>query len=96
MYLSYTLAKIKSCGVDTKNINQYQSQKLQVAHIKSIQNLQPNILLDELQNHAKHISKLYEDNYIKGNSDNIEMFSNLISDLEFGMKNLGLFSVKKV
>ena len=96
LYLSYTLAKIKSCGVDTKNINQYQSQKLQVAHIKSIQNLQPNILLDELQNHAKHISKLYEYNYIKDNSDNIEMFSNLISDLEFGMKNLGLFSVKKV
>ena len=96
LYLSYTLAKIKSCGVESKKVNKYDSQKLQVAHIKSIQNLQPNILLDELQNHAKYISKLYEDNYIKGNVKVIKQFSKLISDLEFGMKNLGMFSIKKV
>jgi hypothetical protein len=96
LYLSYTLASVKSCGVDTNKITNYKSQKLQVAHIKSIQNLDPSILFGELHNHAKSIMKLKEELYIKGNQENMELFSNLISDLEFGMNNLGMFSVKKV
>jgi arginyl-tRNA synthetase len=96
LYLSYTLASVKSCGVDVSKITNYKSQKLQVAHIKSIQNLDPSILFGELHNHAKEIMKLKEELYIKGNQENIELFSNLISDLEFGMNNLGMFSIKKV
>lgn len=96
LYLSYTLASVKSCGADTNKITNYKSQKLQVAHIKSIQNLDPSILFGELHNHAKEIMKLKEELYIKGNQENIELFSNLISDLEFGMNNLGMFSIKKV
>lgn len=96
LYLSYTLASVKSCGVDVNKITNYKSQKLQVAHIKSIQNLDPSILFGELHNHAKEIMKLKEELYIKGNQENIELFSNLISDLEFGMNNLGMFSIKKV
>jgi hypothetical protein len=34
--------------------------------------------------------------YIKDNPENIEFFSDLISDLELGMLNLGMFSVEKV
>lgn len=96
LYLSYTLAHIKSCGVETKNINQYESKELQFAHLKSKINLTPNILFESLVKHSKKINKLYEKHYIKDNQDNIEMFSNLISDLEFGLKNLGMFSIKKV
>jgi arginyl-tRNA synthetase len=96
LYLSYTMAHIKSCGVTTKPISQYKSQKLQFAHIKSICSLSPNVLFKELVDHCKEINKLYETHYIKDNPENIEIFSNLISDLELGMFNLGLFPVDTV
>lgn len=96
LYLSYTMAHIKSCGVDTKKIKNYQSKELQFAELKSKVNLTPNILFESLVGHCKKINKLYEGIYIKGNPENIELFSNLISDLELGMKKLGMFSVDKV
>jgi arginyl-tRNA synthetase len=96
LYLSYTLASVKSCGVGVSKIANYKSQKLQAAHIKSIENLDPSILFGELHNHSKQIMKLKEELYIKGNDENIKLFSNLISDLEFGMNNLGMFSVTKL
>ena len=96
LYLSYTLVSIKSCGVGIDDITNYQSQKLQSAHIKSIQNLDPSILFSELHNHAKHIMKLKEELYIKGNEENTKLFSKLISDLQFGMNNLGMFSINKI
>jgi hypothetical protein len=96
LYLSYTLASVKSCGVGVNKITNYKSQKLQVAHIKSIQNLDPSILFGELHNHAKKIMKLKEDLFIKGNDKNINIFTELISDLELGMNKLGMFSVLKV
>jgi arginyl-tRNA synthetase len=96
LYLSYTMAHIKSCGVETKSISNYNSKKLQFAHIKSIENLNPSVLFKELVDHSKEINKHYEKMYIKNNPENIEFFSNLISDLEFGMLNLGMFSVEKV
>ena len=96
LYLSYTLVSVKSCGVGVNDITNYQSQKLQSAHIKSIQNLDQSFLFSELHNHAKHIMKLKEELYIKGNEENIKLFSELISDLEFGMNNLGMFSIDKI
>ena len=96
LYLSYTLASVKSCGVGVSKITNYKSQKLQAAHIKSIENLDPSILFGELHNHSKQIMKLKEELYIKGNDENIKLFSNLISELEFGMTNLGMFSVNKL
>ncbi len=96
LYLSYTMAHIKSCGVTTKSITEYQSQKLQFAHIKAFSKLSPDILFKELVDHCKEINKLYETHYIKDNPENIELFSNLISDLELGMTNLGMFPVDKV
>lgn len=96
LYLSYTLVSVKSCGVGVSNITNYQSQKLQSAHIKSIQNLDPSFLFSELHNHAKQIMKLKQELYINGNEENIKLFSELISDLEFGMNNLGMFSIDKI
>ncbi len=96
LYLSYTMAHIKSCGVDIKNITEFNSKQLEFAEFKSKVNLSPNILFEELVKHCKEINKLYEKLYIKNNKENIELFSNLISDLELGMKKLGMFSIDKV
>jgi arginyl-tRNA synthetase len=96
LYLSYTMAHIKSCGVTTQNNTNYYSKELEFAELKAKVNLSPNILFDILVNHCKMINKLYETHYIKDNTDNIKLFSNLISDLEFGMSKLGLFSIDKV
>lgn len=96
LYLSYTMAHIKSCGVESKEINKYESKELQFAELKSKTNLLPNILFEALVKHCKKINTLYETHYIKNNPENIEMFSILLSDLELGMKKLGMFSIKKV
>ena len=40
--------------------------------------------------------KLKQELYIKGNEENTKLFSELISDLEFGMNNLGMFSIDKI
>lgn len=96
LYLSYTMAHIKSCGVMTKNYTEYDSQELAFADMKAKSNLTPNVLLDALVKHCKKINGLYETHYIKNNPENIELFSGLISDLELGMKTLGMFSIEKV
>ncbi len=96
LYLSYTMAHIKSCGVETKKIKNYVSKELQFAELKSKANLSPNLLFESLVKHCKSINKLYETHYIKDNKENIELFSTLISDLELGMSKLGMFSIDKV
>lgn len=96
LYLSYTLAHIKSCGVKTKKIDDFVSKELKYNEIKAKFNLTPNTLFEALVNHCKYINTLYETHYIKDNQENIKLFSDLISDLEFGMKKLGMFSVDKV
>jgi arginyl-tRNA synthetase len=96
LYLSYTMAHIKSCGVSTKKISEYYSKEIEFSEFKSKVNLSPNILFESLVKHCKKINKLYEENYIKGNEENIEKFSILISDLELGMSKLGMFSIDKV
>lgn len=96
LYLSYTMAHIKSCGVVTQNSSVFYDKELEFLELKSKCNLSPNILFNGLLNHCKKINKLYETHYIKDNSENIKMFSDLISDLELGMKKLGLFSIDTV
>lgn len=96
LYMSYTMAHIKSCGVKTKNNLDYNSKELTFAQLKSQINLSPSILFEALVKHCKVINKLYETHYIKNNPENIKIFSDLISDLELGMKKLGMFSIEKV
>jgi hypothetical protein len=96
LYLSYTIAHIKSCGVDAKEITNYSSKELQFSHLKAKVNLAPNILFEALVKHAKNINTLYGNHYIKGSDENIKLFSGLISDLELGMKSLGMFVIDRV
>lgn len=96
LYLSYTMAHIKSCGVSTQKNTSFYSKELEFNELKSKINLSPNLLFESLANHCKKINKMYETHYIKGNEENIKIFSDLISDLELGMEKLGLFSIEKV
>ena len=96
LYLSYTMAHIKSCGVSTQKNDKFYSKELEFYELKSKCNLSPNLLFEALVNHCKKINKLYETYYIKGNEENIKIFSDLISDLELGMNKLGMFSIDKV
>lgn len=96
LYLSYTLAHIKSCGVVPQKIEDFTSKELKFSELKAKFNLTPNTLFEALVNHCKHINTLYETHYIKDNEANKILFSGLISDLEFGMKKLGMFPINKV
>lgn len=96
LYLSYTMAHIKSCGVKTQDLPDFISKELKFSELKAKNTLSPNILFSALVAHCKKINSLYETHYIKGNEENIEKFSLLISDLELGMKKLGMFSIDKV
>lgn len=96
LYLSYTMAHIISCGVELQGNKEFYSKELEFYNFKAKSNLAPNLLFEALVNHCKKINKLYETHYIKGNEVNIKTFSDLISDLELGMINLGLFAINKV
>jgi arginyl-tRNA synthetase len=96
LYLSYTMAHIKSCGVSTHKIDKFYSKELEFNEIKSKFNLSPSFLFESLVNHCKKINKLYDTHYIKDNTENIKLFGDLISDLELGMNKLGMFSIEKV
>lgn len=96
LYMSYTMAHIKSCGVSTKNNDFYYSKELEFSELKSKINLSPNILFESLVKHCKKINQMYVTHHIKDNPENTEIFSDLISDLELGMSKLGMFSIDKV
>lgn len=96
LYLSYTLARLTSAGVDAVNNNTFNNNELQYKYMKAVYNLQPNILLAALMEHCKLINNLYATHRIEGNPENEVMFTNLKEDLELGMKKLGLFLVDKV
>ena len=95
LYLSYTLAKLKSAGVNIKN-EIFKNQDLQFKHLKSIDSMMPNILLESLLEHAKKINALYITHKIIGNKENELIFSKLGSDLLYGMTLLGMFDIKRV
>ena len=96
LYLSYTMAHIKSCGVTVQDKEDFYSKQLEFAELKAKSNLSPNLLFDALINHCKNINKLYENLYIKDNEVNKKIFSDLLTDLHIGMKKIGLFPVDKV
>jgi arginyl-tRNA synthetase len=96
LYMSYTLAKLKSAGCVIKNTDKFHSQALQFKYMKAQSTLSPNVLFDGVVNHAKAISSLYVDHKIKDDEENQKMFELLGSDLLLGMQKLGLFDIDKV
>ena len=96
LYLSYTLAKLKSAGVKCIAKKEFESLELQFGFLSAFNQMSPNILLKALLNHAKKINKLYLTHKIKDNQINNEMFIILGSDMLTGMLKLGMFDIDKV
>lgn len=96
LYLSYTLAKLKSAGLKINKISEFNSQSLAFKLLKAKHLLQPDILFSALVELAKEISSLYVKNHIKDNEENKKMFLPLAQDLLFGMEILGMFNIDKV
>ena len=99
LYLSYTLARLKSAGVNVEKQNQGRptSKALQFAYMKAKGGLMPNWFFSELTEHAKKINSLYETHQIKGGSEEtMEMFEELGADLAKSMRLLGMFEVDAV
>lgn len=96
LYLSYTLAKVKSAGATVTDNDNFVSKKLQFKLLKAQHTLSPNVLFEELVEHAKWMSSLYETHQIKGDEENTKVFSVLASDLALGLKKLGMFEIDKV
>ena len=96
LYLSYTLAKLKSAGCNIYPYNNFKSQDLQFKYLKALDSFMPNVLFDGLLDHAKKISSLYATHKIKDNPENKLMFEELGNDLLTGMMSLGLFDIDKV
>ncbi len=96
LYLSYTLARLKSAGMKPNEINMFNSKMLQYKLLRTWTLLKPNILFEELVELCAIINKLYIDNHIKDNPDNQAMFQPMLDDLVYGMKLLGMFEIDKV
>ena len=94
LYLSYTLARLQSAGVNLEEVKL--KDKLKFIYLKSQKELNPSLLLKELENISKNINQLYLTNIIKDNEENKKMFTNLGNQLLSGMKKLGMFNIKKV
>lgn len=96
LYLSYTLAKLKSAGLEIIKQKDFNSQSLSFKLLKAKSLLQPDILFGALVDLAKEISVLYVKHHIKDNEENKKIFEPLAQDLLFGMEILGLFDMDKV
>ncbi|MBK7630151.1 MAG: hypothetical protein IPJ23_05530 [Ignavibacteriales bacterium] len=96
LYLSYTMARLKSAGCELKPIDYFNSRELEFAYLKSKYNLKPNILFEALVEHCKDINSLYPNFRIQNSSENRKMFELKLSDLIYGCSKLGLFTISKV
>lgn len=96
LYVSYTMARMHSAGIELKSTKDYVSSKLKYLSMKSKINLKPHILYGGLIDHCEKINKLYRTHKIIGNSVNAGIFQKLSNDMMLGVKELGLLEVKKV
>lgn len=96
LYFSYTVARLKSAGVEMSGQKNFFKQELQYNFLKSKSSLNPIYLFNALSDLCKEINALYTTHHIAGNEENKKMFGLLLSDLNFGMKKLGMFEIDKV
>lgn len=96
LYLSYTMARLKSAGVGVVSKEEFYKQELKFNFIKSKATLNPIYLFNALVSLCEEINGLYITHHIGGNEENKKMFEFLLSDLALGMKKIGMFEVDKV
>lgn len=95
LYVSYTMARLKSAGIDYV-IAENPSQPIEFAFLKSYNNLSPNVLFEAIVDLCGEINALYGEHTIKGNKENEIMFQEKLSQVLWGCKKLGLFFIDKV
>lgn len=96
LYLSYTMARLKSAGCEMSGQKEFFKQELQYNYLKSKSTLNPIHLFNSLISLCEEINKLYGSHKIVGNDENKKIFGLLLSDLDFGMMKLGMMQVDKV
>ena len=96
LYLSYTMARLKSAGMKPHYKPNFNSKILQFKLLRAMTMVKPHLLFEELVELCAQINKLYIDNHIKDNEENQKMFQPLLDDLECGMNLLGMFEIDKV
>ncbi len=96
LYLSYTMARLKSAGVEIEEKDEFLKKELVYNFIKTKATLNPTFLFNGLVDLCKEINALYLTHQISGNEENKNKFGLLLSDLSLGMKKLGLFEISKV
>ena len=96
LYLSYTLARLKSADMKANDITEFGQWSLQFKLLKARTLVSPHILLDGLVELANDINHLYKTHRIKDNIENQKIYQPFMDDLLLGMKLLGMFEVDKV
>lgn len=96
LYVSYTMARMHSAGINLIPNKSYVSAELAIRSLKSKVNLNPNHLYTGVVEHCKKINSLYKTHHIKNNGENKIMYQSLVSDLMLGADELGLLPVEKV
>lgn len=96
LYISYTMARMFSAGLEKNNKSSFHSKKLNYLLFKSKCNIQPNILFEGIVDLCKDINSLYVTHVIKDNEENKKMFQLLVDDLILGVNKLGMFVIDKV
>lgn len=96
LYLSYTLAKLKSAGLEIEEKTKFNDIELNFKLLKAKNLLQPNVLWAGVYKKAVTLSLLYEHYKIKDVPENHKIFAKYAEDLLLGMKLLGLFNIDKV
>lgn len=96
LYVSYTMAKMNSAGIDLVPNDVYANIELEFKSLKSKVSLKPNFLLDAIVNQCKIINQYYETYQIKGNSTNQKMFQSFVGDLIKATQEIGMFEITKV
>jgi arginyl-tRNA synthetase len=96
LYISYTMARMFSAGIEKSNNSDFHSKKLNYLLLKSKYSVQPNILFEGVVNLCKEINTLYATHQIRDNEENKKIFQTLVDDLIVGANKLGLFLIDKV
>ena len=96
LYMSYTLARLKSAGMIANPIKKFSSDWLNFKLLKTRTLVTPNILFEELVEHCRSINQFYIEKRIKDNEENQKFFQPMLDDLILGMKVLGMFEIDKV
>ncbi len=96
LYISYTMARMFSAGVEKSNKLNFHSKKMNYLLLKSKYLIQPNVLFEGVVELCKEINSLYSTHQIKENVENKKLFQLLVDDLIVGVNKLGLFLIDKV